>query len=287
MPVELHDSAKEPPVQKLKLAIVGREKHGKSWLAATARKPILVHDFDGRSESLNGKDGVYVISYVDPVWPKMPDAAQKFLDIVGKLETSLDLAELGFAVPKGTIVRTNVIDSIQTFGKAFSAYALYGQKDIRREIVFGNYKVFLGAGWDAWNAEMKPVEDSFLRLAGLPPDIIITLHETLEESEDSTSDKPKYTGKVGVYPVRYQRLLKYVNELWRVKNTQIVSNGRSVFLPRVYTKPTFDFDASTAMELDAVEEPDIAKLITKHEAALRSKGLLGASPKALPPGVKA
>lgn len=270
MPLELHNSGKEPPSQKLKLAIVGKEKHGKSWLASTGRKPVLIHDFDGRAESLAGKDGVFVLSYIDPVWPKMPEAAQKFLDILGKLEESLDLSKLGFDVPQGTIVKTNVIDSIHTCGKAFSAYALYGQKDLRREITFGGFKVFLGNGWDSWNAEMTSVENSFLRMVALPTDAIITLHETAEEADDSTSEKPRYTGKVGVYPVRYQRLLKYVNDLWRVKLTQVMSNGNKMaFLPRVYALPTYEFDAASTLLVDAVEEPNIEAMLLKNQNKLR------------------
>jgi inosine/xanthosine triphosphate pyrophosphatase family protein len=284
--------SEEPPVAKLKLALIGKEKNGKSWLAASGRRPVLVHDFDNRAEALQGKPGVYVISYVEPQWPKQPEAAQKFLDILGKLEESLDLADLGFKVPKGTFVRTNVVDSIQTFGKAFQGYALYGQKDIRREITFGGMKVFLPGGWDAWNAEMVPVENSVLRLLALPTDTTIILHETAEETPDSTSEKPKFTGRVGVFPVRYQRLIKYMNEVWRVKLTQAIDkNNKSAYLPKVYPLPTYEFDAASAMLVDGIEEPNILAMIAKHEQrfALLPKELQTQqieSKKQLPAGVK-
>ena len=292
MPIELHDMKIEPPIAKVKLAIVGHEKNGKSWLASTGRPYVLFHDFDNRAEALQGKPGVFVISYIDPQWPYQPDASQLFLDIMAKLEESLDLHDLvkgipqlteycnkkKIVIPQGTMIGTNVIDSIQTFGKAFQNYALFGQKDIRREINIGKIKIFLPGGWDAWNSEMVPVENSILRVLALPTDTIIILHETAEEAADSTSEKPHYTGRIGVFPVRYGRLIKYFNEVWRVKLTQAVVNQKSAYLPKVYPLPNYEFDCSTAMHLDQVEEPNICSLIAKHEQ--RSKnGLLGSGQK--------
>ena len=143
MPTEFRIMSEEPPIAKLKLAIVGKEKNGKSRLASTARKPILVHDFDNRAEALQGISGVYVISYVDSGWPIQPTAAQDFLSNMSKLEESLDLNKINSKVPPGTIIKTNVIDSIVTFGSAFQRYALYNSKDIRRELTIGQVKVFL------------------------------------------------------------------------------------------------------------------------------------------------
>lgn len=277
MPLEYHIMSEEPPTGKQKIAIVGHEKNGKSWLAATGRKNVLFHGFDQRAEALSGKPGVYEISYIDPQWPKQPESAQNFLTNVGKLEESLELSNLGFNVPKGTLVRTNVIDSIQTFGKAFQNYALFNSKDLRREINIGPQKVFLPGGWDAWNAEMIPVENAILRLLALPTDTIIVLHETMEETADSTSEKPKFTGRVGVFPVRYQRLIKYFNELWRVKLTQTVVNNKSLFVPKVYPLPNYEFDSATAMNLDQIEDANIEAMIAKHEQ--RKNGLLGSGQK--------
>jgi hypothetical protein len=285
MPTEFRIMQEEPPVAKLKIALVGKEKNGKSWLAATGRPWVLDHDFDNRAEALQGKKGVCAISYVEPQWPQQPTAAQQFLDVMAQLETSLDLHDLipllrrlnptkKFPdVPKETIIGTNVIDSIQTFGKAFQNYALYGQKDIRREITFGGLKVFLPGGWDAWNAEMIPVENCVLRMLALPTDTVIVLHETAEETSDSTSEKPRFTGRVGVFPVRYQRLIKYFNELWRVKLVQMTVNGKLAYKPQVFPLPNYEFDCATAMLLDAQEEPSIVQMIAKHELRLKQNGL--------------
>lgn len=277
MPIELHISSEEPPTEKLKLALVGKEKSGKSWLASTGRKWVLNHDFDNRAESLQGKPGHICISYVEPQWPKQPEAAQLFLDVLAKLEETSDLYDIieflrtkkvniKGNVPRNSIVRTNVIDSIQTMGKAFQNYALFGSSNIRREITFAGYKVFLPGGWDAWNSEMVPVENNVLRLLALPSDTIIVLHETDEEAPGSTSEKPIYTGRKGIFPVRYQRLIKYFNEVWRVRLTPVQGpNNKLSYLPRVFPQPNAEFDSATAMYIDAIEEPSIEALIAKHE----------------------
>jgi hypothetical protein len=274
MPVELRIMDQEPPVSKLKLALVGSEQNGKSRLAATARKPILFHDFDNKPESLHGLKGVYVMTYVDPQWPNQPTASQDFLTRIGKLEESLDLADHGFKVPKGSIIRTNVIDSIQTLAKAAKEYAMYNSPDLRREISFGGHKMFFGKGWDAVNAETTEVEKFVLRLAALPCDTIIILHETSEQADDSTPEKKKFTGRIDVYPPRYRMLLKYFPDIWRVKLTQTIGkNNQMAYLPKVYPLPTYEFDSGTTMLLDAIEDPNIEALIAKHELRLRTSGV--------------
>ncbi len=118
MPTEYTVMETEPPTTKTKIALVGAEQNGKSRLAATGRKPVLFHEFDRKKESLRGLPGVYVISYADPAWPLQPTAAQDFLTNISKLENSLDLSQLGFKVPPGTLVKTNVVDSVQMLGKS-------------------------------------------------------------------------------------------------------------------------------------------------------------------------
>jgi AAA domain len=267
--IEAKEMEKEKPSSKLKLAEVGAEKNGKSLLAATGRKPVLFHDFDNRAEALSNKPGVYVLSYVDPMWPKQPEAAQDFLNIIDKLERGLDLREIHpkFAsVSAGVKVKTNVVDSISTCGKAFQRYALYNSSDLRRELTIGSMKVFVPRNFDAWNSEMTSVENSVLRLLALPSDTIVILHEMAEEAPDSTDEKPKYTGRVNVYPARYKLLLKYFNEVWRVKLTQSVDgNNKLRYLPKVYPLPTYEFDAASTLSLGPVEDPDISKMLKKFE----------------------
>jgi hypothetical protein len=271
---------KEPPMSKIKACLVGEEQNGKSLLASTGRKPILFHDFDDKREALIGIPGVYVITYKDPQPPKQPEAANEFLSVIAKLEDNLELRSLGFKdAPVGLCVKTNVVDSINTYSRAVGNYALFTSPALRREVTFGGHKIFVQQSWEAWGAEMKEVENQVLRLLALPTDTIITLHETMEEAEDSTPEKKKFTGKIGVYPARYQLLLKYFPELWRVKLTQCSIAGKAKYLPRVYPKPNYEFSSGTTMQLDEMEEPDICKMIAKHEMKL--KALSATAPKEL------
>lgn len=268
MPIERANMEDATPFDQLKILLVGPEKHGKSNCAATARKPVLVFDFDQRREAIAGKKGVYVITFKDPQWPNMPEAASMCLDVLTKLEQEADLASLGFNAPPGLKPKTIVFDSVATMGKAFSAYALYNNKSLRRTInIAGKIEVHFPSSWDGWEAESKPVESVILRTMGLGLDVIAILHATAEEAPDSTEDKPKYTGRISVYPARYRRLLKYFNETWMLKLTPV--NG--VYVPRVYPRPTWDFDASTAMELNAIEEPNIEMMVKKHEERKNAK----------------
>ena len=287
----------EPPVTKLKMMIVGHEKNGKSRLAATAPKPVLFHDHDNRSEALNGFKGVYSIPYSEPPWPNTPEAIQDQLDILAQLEQSLDLHDLQYRgkpvfpdVPKGTILRTNVLDSATTLGASAQRYILHTSKDIRRDITIAGktpkttIQVQLPGGWDAWNAEMKTVENIVLRFLALPVNTILIMHESPEETPDSTPESKRFTGRVNVFPVRYGSLIKYFNEVWRVKLTAV--DGR--YLPRAYPLPSYEFDSATALLLDKIEEPNIELLIQKHEQRLKTGYSLesGAGQKQLPSGVK-
>lgn len=277
--IEAKVMSEAAPIEKLKLMLVGKEKNGKSRLASTARKPILFHDHDNRAEALNGIPGVYVLSYVDPQWPKQPEASEEQLDVLGQLENNLDLSKLVLkgkrlfpTAPDKTIVRTNVIDSLATLSRNVMQYAMHNTPSLRREIAFGKTKVFLPSGWDTWNADMKGIEPVILRFLALPTDTVLIMHEIKEEAEESTDEKKIFTGKVSVYPARHAALIKYFNELWRVKLTPTVINNKSVIAPKVYPLPTYEFDAATTMLLDAVEDPNIEAMILKHEQKLRALG---------------
>lgn len=269
MPVIRSQMDKEPPVSKLKICLVGYEQNGKSRLAATGRKNVLFHDFDNKAESLRGIPGVFVLTYVDDKWPKQPTANQDFITTLGKLEESLDLSKLGFDVPPGTMIGTNVIDSIQTFAKAAQAYALFNSGDLRREITLAGTKLFYNKGWDAINAETTLVDNAVTRMMALSCDSVIILHETAEQADDSTPEKKRFTGRADVYPPRYRALLKYFPEVWRVKLTQKLVNNQQVFKPMVYPLPNNEFDSGTTLLLDPCEEPNIAAMILKHESRLK------------------
>src|SRR5437016_11510192 len=125
MPTTATDSEKASAASRLHIALVGKEKAGKSRLAATGRKNVLFLDTDGRIQSVAGMHGVYGLTFSDSPWPQQPIAISEVLDVVAGLEKSLDLSLLDpwpgkkkpFDVPPGTMIGTVVADSAATLAK--------------------------------------------------------------------------------------------------------------------------------------------------------------------------
>lgn len=257
---------------QLLIALIGKEKSGKSRLLATAPKPVLVFDHDGRARSLAGIAGVYAISYIDPIGGgQQPDAFTTFVSHLTTLEANgWDLAYLGFKnlEPGQAIVKTVGLDSIQTLASNAMRYIKYtGGKAMGRPVSFGGMTVYFPAGFDAWNAEMATIEDTLLRVIGSRKNVIATFHETAEEAADSTIEHPVYTGKVGIFPVRYQRLLKYFNEVWRISRGNSVDGTAQGAVPSVSCVPDYSFAlGASALNINAVEVPNIEDMIAKHRS---------------------
>jgi AAA domain len=278
--IEGHSLEQESSTERLRVAVVGKEKHGKSWLIATAPGNTLILDYDQRAASLAGRKGVFASTFKDPQWPKMPEVAEETLDVISCLESSLDLSKLTSknkkllpTVPEGTLVDNVAVDSTGSLAQCVMRYELYNSPALRRDLKIGpNMEVHIPKSFDAWKAEMDAVGAIIMRLFALPINIFCTFHEADEEANDSTDEKPRYTGRTTIYPVRYRGLLKYFNEVWRVKLTPIPSSNGVRYLPRVYPLPDFAFDSATTMLLDAVEEPNIAQMISKHEKEVKSRG---------------
>lgn len=270
MPSQMLNLENTQAFDQLRVALVGKEKSGKSRLAATGRKPVLFFDFDGRAASVAGVKNAYAISYLDQTGTKQPDA---FTDFIGHLSTleanNFDLASLNpelFSV--GTIVKTIVLDSITTMASDAMRYIKFtGGKTMGRAVSFGGMTVNFPAGFDAWNAEMATVEDCLLRVFASNKDVIVTFHETPEESPESTIDKPIFTGRVGIFPVRYQRLLRYFNEVWRISRTMSTDGTAQGAVPTVSMVPDYGFAlGASTLNVGASEVPDIQQIIAKHSA---------------------
>lgn len=85
--------------------------------------------------------------------------------------------------------------------------------------------------------------------------VICTLHECMEEDERSTQENPIYTGKIEVYPRRYNSLLMYFNEVWRLQRP----SGR---LPFIQFDPDNKFiQAATALGVQASNGVDPSKIL--------------------------
>jgi hypothetical protein len=272
--IEAHTLEEQQPFDRLLGAIVGVEKSGKSQLCTTAETPVLFHDFDGRANSLAGKPGVYALTYRDVGGINQPGAFVDFLDILTQLEMSKDLSRItingvkAFNCPEGSFVKTNVLDSIQWMAKAAMRYNLYSGAAIKhftRNMIIGQMTVRFPGGFDAWNAEIAALEECILRVFALNSHVLVTLHEQAEEAPGSTNEKPVYTGRVSIFPARYQRLLGLFNEVWRVSRGISVDGKASGSVPVVKTTPTYDFAyGASAMLLDAEEQPNISLMINKH-----------------------
>ena len=272
--IDTSDMARESPTETLRAAIVGPENNGKSRLASTAPGVKLFLDYDQKKQALAGIKNVYAITFVDPSNPRMLEAAEEVIDVITGLEQSLDLSNLKDKygrklfpeVPEGTIVQNIIHDSMASLGRCIMNYELYNSPDLRRSIKLGpKLEVQFPKNFDAWNAEMAGVINIVMRTFALPVNNFCIFHERAEEAADSTIEKPKYTGRVGVYPVRYKDLLiKYFTDIWRVKLTS--EGGR--YVPKVYVKPDWSFDSGTPMLLDPIETPDIEEMIKKHKANL-------------------
>lgn len=89
--------------------------------------------------------------------------------------------------------------------------------------------------------------------------VIVILHECMEEDERSTDSNPIYTGKIEVYPRRYNNLLIYFNEVWRLTR----ESGR---VPKVTCDPDGRFtQAATALGIKEIREPNIASILRDIE----------------------
>lgn len=259
--------------EKLHVAVIGPEKNGKSWLTATAPGEKLILDFDDRIASLAGRKQLHGLTFRDPQYPKMPQAAEEVLDVMTSLEQSLDLSKLHDKngnkllpkLPEGTMLENLMFDSMASFARFMQNYEMYNNESLCRKIKIGpNLEVYVPKNYDAWKAEMEGVASVIFRAFALPINVFCMFHEAAEESVDSTDDKPKYTGRISIYPVRYKNLLKYFNEVWRVRLTPISSLQGQVYLPRVYPLPDYSMDCATTMQLDRVEDPNIEAMIKKH-----------------------
>lgn len=266
MSIEYQSLETVKPFQKLQLLEIAKEKAGKSWLAATAPKPILFFDTDLRAGSLAGREGVFAATLRDPASHLQPTAFNEMLDILTKLEMGTTLKDLCKEWPLAR-PETIVIDSITTAARAASRYALYTNTDIRRRLFFGNWSVDFAKNFDAWNAEMTTIESLVLRCLALPFHLIATIHEAEEEAEDSSPEKKKFTGKIGVFPARYQLLLKYFNDVWHLENAPNPDNlTSSIYVPRVQIRPDYRCPwAVTTLNLtEQFQKPDIAGMLLKH-----------------------
>lgn len=266
MPVELVDLEVATPFDRLLLILVGREKTGKSRLAATGRKGVLFFDFDGRYASVAGIKGCKAVTVRDPgLGTQMPTAFNDAVTKLSLLEASRKFSGLGFkGVPaEQDDIRTVVVDSVFSMAKCAARFAQYTTQDLSRTLNIGGMTVRMPNGWDSWNAEIGLVEQFINRLLAIKGmDIILIFHEDDEEAPGSSAEKRTYTGRYEIYPNRYSNALKYFNECWRLTRT-------AAGAPQIQVQPNFQFQAATNLGIQNVE-PAKANISDLIETYLKS-----------------
>ena len=230
--------------EQLRIAILGVPKSGKSWLAATAPKPIRYYDHDGRAASLEGKPGLFITSK-----PSMLD-----------VESDLSVMKAN-KTKKLPLPATVVHDSVTYMNRAMEEEIFRQAPSLARTIKIGSGPgVKIRNSWDVINGIQRYVEYLIAEYTLLGINLIFVFHEKDEKDKaESTPNETKYTGLITVDPQYLQNSLSLFNEVYRIT----VDGSRKY---TVTCKPSYDVRASTTMLLDPTEPPDIMGMIAKHQA---------------------
>ena len=250
----LVDLESEP---RLKIAIVGEPKAGKSWFAMTAPGPIWEADFDQRSESIkefirkSGRKDIAAKTYFD-INPASPSAISNFETDISMFEY---LKEQGKPYPS-----TYILDSMTYLRVACEHELIKQHPSMSRTVKMGATTVKIPSHYDIINGNRAYMEYLIGRLSQLGH-VIAIFHEMDEkDAQSSTKEQKAYTGRKTVQPQYLSSLLSLFNDVFRIA---IDYAGNRI----VTVQPTSDFMASTSMRLDAVEKPDLQEMLAKHKLA--------------------
>lgn len=243
------------PSGRLKIAIVGKPKAGKSTFAATARTPMLYYDWDDRPESLAGKQGLLVKSRCT------------MLDV----ETDLSILKANKKMAK-PLPATIVHDSITFMNKAMEdeIFRQGGKDGFYKEIKVGNSTIVkVRKGWDTINGIQRYINYLISEYTSLGMDLIFVFHEKNEKDyAESTAERTEYTGGLTTDPQYLSTCLSLFNEVYHIK---VTPTGQYL----VECRPNLYGNWNTTLLLDKEEPPHIMQMIQKHEtkrAALAAKG---------------
>ena len=229
---------------RLKIALLGDQGSGKSWLIATAPEPIFIFDFDDRYESLAGKPGLII--------KKKPS--------IQDVETVLNIARSNKAqsIPNpASWAIDGVTYMIRKMEEEMFAQPI--NSGMFREIKIGpGHFVKARSGWDAINAAQAKME-YWIAEFSLLGNIIFSFHEKNEKDYvKSTAKETRYTGEITVDPQFLAKTLSLFNEVFRVS---VNIDNKHV----VQCQPTYEVKAKTTLLLDEFEEANIKAMIAKHQ----------------------
>lgn len=227
--------------ERLRAAIVGAPKSGKSWFAATAPPPVLHFDFDNRWAALEGKPGLLVVKNAS------------MLDV----ESNLSMLKLKKA--KGEPMPVSfVFDTVTWMEKAIEKLGFEANKDFYASYKFGSQTIKVRKGWDAINT-IKGYMNYIIEEFGAFGNIIFVFHEKDEKDYDkSTTKEAAWTGKQTVNPQYLAPCLSLLNENFRIQ----YDAGLRKYV--VSCRPTSDFNASTTLLVDDIEPPNLVEMLAKH-----------------------
>jgi hypothetical protein len=247
----IKDASKIEATDRLKAAILGKPKSGKSWFASTAPAPVLFYDFDDRAESLAGKEGVFIKTLVD---------TQLKPTVLAELEKDLSLFQYkklkGESIPTSFVFDT--VTNLLTYIK--HAYLQSNPKDGRALRLGGNL-VQIGMSYDWINVANRFLDYIITEYSALG-NVILVFHE--KDEKDQAESKPndtRYTGLITVNPQFIAPILSKFNEVFRIT----VKATKTETLYTVDCKPTDEVLASTSLLLDATEPPNLMQMVAKHK----------------------
>ena len=239
-------------IDRLKVAVCGEKKSGKSKLIAdTARKPLLHYDFDDRRESIAGAK--------DTIIKTLVDADSTIPQAWGVLES--DLASLEYAKRNGNLpIKSIALDSA-TYLRQIAENQMMKDTSHFRKNKIGLTTYQISSGWDAVNYVHRMLYQLLRRLFALDIDVYVVFHTRNEKDRvKSTKEETVYTDRLTVDPQNLDILLPMFNETWR---TYIDMDGNF----KLQVRADWRFNASTALKIGengGVEDPNIQALLEKN-----------------------
>ena len=182
---------------RLKAAVCGEKKSGKSKLIAdTARKPLLHYDFDDRRESIAGAKDTVIKTLVDTD-STMPQAW-------GILES--DLASLEYAKKnKNLPIKSLALDSA-TYLRQIAENQMMKDTALLRRAKIGLTQYQIAQGWDAVNYVHRMLYQLLRRCFALDIDVYMVFHTRNEKDRvKSTKEETVYTDRLTVDPQNLDR----------------------------------------------------------------------------------
>jgi len=248
----LTDAGTITNTDRLKVAVCGEKKSGKSKLIAdTARKPLLHYDFDDRRESIAGAK--------DTIIKTLIDANSTTPQAWGILES--DLSSLEYAKGNGTLpIKSLALDSA-TYLRQIAENQMMKDTNMLRKAKIGLTTYQISQGWDAINYVHRMLYQLLRRLFALDIDIYVVFHTRNEKDRvKSTKEETFYTDRLTVDPQNLDVLLPMFNETWR---SFVDSDGNF----KLQVRQDWRFNASTALKIgqdQGIENPDIQVLLQKN-----------------------